>query len=98
MLLRCSITFLVFLWTGVSASAQTIAVNGELPPIAVTVGAATSVAISVSDGPGNATDWIGLYPVGAADSAYLSWSYLSGTEHAARFWSRRPPHSRPMHR
>ena len=56
-----------------------MAVNGQTPPNAVTVGAATSVALAISDGPGNTTDWIALYPVGAADGGYLTWSYLSGT-------------------
>jgi hypothetical protein len=72
------LTIFVILWTA-SAHAQTITVNGAAPPNGVTVGAATSVSIAVSDGPGNATDWIALFPVGAADSAYLHWSYLSGT-------------------
>jgi hypothetical protein len=72
------LTSFVILWA-VSAHAQTIAVNGAAPPNGVTVGAATSVSIAVSDGPGNATDWIALFPVGAADRAYLNWSYLSGT-------------------
>lgn len=63
----------------ISAAAQTVAVNGQAPPDALTVGAATSVAISVSSGPGNTTDWIALYPIGAPDSAFLNWTYLNGT-------------------
>lgn len=62
-----------------AATAQTITVNGEAPPSDVTVGAATSIALGVFGGPGSPTDWIALYPTGAPDSGYLSWSYLKGT-------------------
>lgn len=74
-----SLSLGLILLTAVAAGAQTISVNGETPPNAVTVGAATGVAIAVADGPGNTTDWIALYPVGAPNNRYLSWSYLSGT-------------------
>ena len=77
--MHCFLTLVVFLSTALSVGAQTVAVNGQAPPNGVTVAAATSVAIAISNGPGNTTDWIALYPIGAADSGYLSWSYLSGT-------------------
>jgi hypothetical protein len=35
--------------------------------------------VGVAGGPGNSTDWIALFAVGAPDSGYLSWSYLNGT-------------------
>lgn len=76
---RALIPFVALLLTAVPVAAQTVSVNGQIPPNAVTIAAATGVEISVSGGPGNTTDWIALYAVGAADSAYLSWSYLSGT-------------------
>ncbi len=76
---RSLLTLFVSLSTAISAAAQTIAVNGQLPPAGVAAGAATNVEIAIANGPGNATDWVALYPVGAADNAYLSWSYLSGT-------------------
>ena len=59
--------------------AQQIAVNGVSAPSAVSVSAGVVVRVDVTDGPGNATDWIGLYPVGAADTNYVDWQYLSGT-------------------
>lgn len=75
---RVLISLVVFVLTAVPVSAQSIAVNGAVPPNAVSVGAAQGVAIAVTDGPGNATDWIALFPAGAPNNAYLAWSYLNG--------------------
>jgi len=61
------------------AAAQTLSVNGEVPPAPITVRAGSVVSVAVSGGPGNPTDWIGLYPAGAADGSYADWWYLSGT-------------------
>ena len=33
----------------------------------------------MSDGPGNATDWIGVFHTGDSDTTYLDWRYLNGT-------------------
>jgi hypothetical protein len=38
--------------------------------------------VAVSEGPANATDWIGLYAAGAADTSYLVWYYLNGATSA----------------
>ena len=35
--------------------------------------------MTINSGPGSSTDWIALYPIGAADAAYLDWKYLSGS-------------------
>ena len=51
-------------------------VNGSHLPI--TVARRSTVAVQVDNGPGNPTDWIGLYRVGAADTAYLAKLYLNG--------------------
>jgi hypothetical protein len=62
------------------ASAQPqLAVNGTLAPSPVAVQAGSVATITVSSGPGNTTDWIALYPIGAADAAYLDWKYLNGS-------------------
>src|SRR5690348_14968797 len=37
-------------------------------------------SIHIAGGPGNNRDWVGLFPVGAANSAYLSWVYLTGSQ------------------
>ena len=42
-----------------------------------TVGAAATITAFVADGPGNAGDWVALYPVGS--SSYVDWKYLNGT-------------------
>jgi hypothetical protein len=55
-----------------------VAVNGALPPAATTVTVGSIAAVSVSGGPGNTTDWVGLYAVGSPDSAYFDWRYLNG--------------------
>lgn len=43
-----------------------------------TVVAGGSVQFTVSGGPGNATDWVSLSPVSAADNGYTKWIYLNG--------------------
>ncbi len=59
------------------------------PPVTVTTGGASlnvspsnvppggEVMVTVAGGPGNVTDWVGLYAVGTLDNAYLDWKYLS---------------------
>jgi hypothetical protein len=59
-LTQSRLRLLVLLSAAISASAQTVDVNGQTPPNAVTSGAGSSVEISVSEGPGNRTDWIAL--------------------------------------
>lgn len=62
-----------------SVSAQTtIAVNGTQPPDVVSTQAGTVATVVVTNGPGNTTDWIALFPAGA-DTAYLDWKYLNGS-------------------
>jgi hypothetical protein len=41
-----------------------------------------TVTASVLNGPGNTTDWIGLYQVDATDSNYVDWKYLNGSQTA----------------
>jgi hypothetical protein len=57
--------------------APMITVNGSANPV-VTEGA--MLAISVSNGPGNRTDWVGLAAAGAPDTAVIAWTYLSGSQ------------------
>jgi hypothetical protein len=64
--------------TGTAWSQPRLAVNGVDSPAGVSVAAGSVVSVVVSDGPANTTDWIGFYPVGAADTAYLVWYYLNG--------------------
>src|SRR5258708_38635100 len=70
----------VLLVSAAAAFAQLqVAVNGIAPPNAVSVPAGTAVSVAISYGPGNTTDWIGLYATGAGNGAYLDWKYLSGS-------------------
>ena len=59
-----------------------LAVNGVDAPANVSVAAGSVASVVVSEGPANTTDWIGFYPVGAADTAYLVWYYLNGATSA----------------
>jgi hypothetical protein len=43
-----------------------------------------SVVVYVSDMPGGVNDWIGLYRIGAAHSAWSSWQRMNGTKTAPR--------------
>src|SRR5207248_5950506 len=36
----------------------------------------------VTNGPGNAHDWIAVFPSGAADTGYVDWKYLNNTRTA----------------
>jgi hypothetical protein len=68
----------VLLATGV-ASAQQLAINGTTPPSRLAITAGSAVTVVGSNGPGNATDWIGLYAAGASDTSPMDWRYLNGT-------------------
>ena len=63
----------------VAASPSQLVVNGVEPPNPVTVPAGSVAVVTVSSGPGNATDWVALYPAGAATSEYIDWRYLNDT-------------------
>lgn len=63
----------------VASSPAALAVNGVSAPGAVSVTAGSDAVVSVSAGPANATDWVGLYVQGSGDGAYVDWRYLSGT-------------------
>jgi hypothetical protein len=51
-------------------------VNGTNNPV-VAEGAA--LAVNVANGPGNATDWVGLAAAGTPDTSVMVWAYLNGT-------------------
>lgn len=60
--------------------------GSALPPNPSVVASPSSAIVgdvltaTVTNGPGNLTDWVGLYEVTAADTAYISWQYLNGTQ------------------
>jgi hypothetical protein len=49
--------------------------------------------VSIADGPGNATDWVGLY---AQDGSFSDWRYLNGSYTAPSTSSSRTSFSFPM--
>lgn len=51
------------------------------PQVSVTVtqvAPGALVSITVANGPGNRTDWLGVYAVGASAYSYQAWAYLNG--------------------
>jgi len=62
------------------ATSPPVTVSGAQPVVAVnptTVGPAQTVVVTVSGGPGNRGDWVGLYASGG--TSYLDWKYLSNS-------------------
>src|SRR5438093_63235 len=74
--------------TTLLATSATITVQGSTPPppsvtvTPTTVMVGAMVNVTVANGPGGATDWLGLVPVGAADWEYISVLYLNGSKTA----------------
>ena len=62
----------------VSAPTAQLLVEDVASPTPVIVPPGTAVTVKVSGGPGNQSDWVGLYRVGDADGSFLSWQYLNG--------------------
>jgi len=77
--IRVSLAALAVLVSTGVVSAQQLAINGTTPPATLTIAAGSAATIVVSNGPGNATDWIGLYAAGSSDTSLVDWRYLSGT-------------------
>ena|SRR5579872_1263251 len=77
--LRAAVVAMLISVFGGVAQAQQLAVNGMAPPTSLSVAAGSVVTLTISDGPGNTTDWVGLYAADAADANYLDWRYLSGS-------------------
>src|SRR5437899_7028236 len=73
---------LLLFCAGRAYAVATITVNGVAAPNTVTVGTGNTVAVAVSGGPGNATDWIAMYASGAPNGAFLDWFYLNGSKTA----------------
>jgi len=66
------------------ASSRTLLAQ-TIPTVTVTpltIGVGGAVTVTVANGPGNTTDWVGLYTASAPDTMMLDWKYLSGTRTA----------------
>jgi hypothetical protein len=72
------------------ATSPTVAVQAAPPPT-LTVNTQTAVpgaavTVTLTNGQGGSTDWLALAAVGAADSAYLKWTYV-GSGITTRTWT-----------
>src|SRR5206468_2219127 len=47
-----------------------------------TVNGGATVVVTVSNGPGNRADWVGVFPQGAPNTGYIDWQYLNGAKSA----------------
>ena len=65
-----------FTWTMTAASSSSV----TLSPDPAGVGA--TLTATVSNGPANATDWLGLFPDTADDHSFVAWCYLNGSKTA----------------
>jgi hypothetical protein len=70
---------------GLLGQSQPVTVSTPAPritPAATTVVHGTSVNVTFANGPAGPTDWVALYPLGAAQSAMVDWKYLNGLQAA----------------
>jgi hypothetical protein len=59
--------------------APTITVNGSANAV---VSGGSALTVTVVNGPGTTTDWLALAVAGSADTSYVTWAYLNGTQTA----------------
>jgi hypothetical protein len=73
--------YVIKFWAGPAllATSATITVgsNATVAVTPTTIGPLGTISATVGGGPGNATDWVAVYPTGS--STYLDWKYLNGT-------------------
>jgi hypothetical protein len=65
------------------ATSNTITVSSTGSSITLTPdpsAAGSTLTVGITGGPGNPTDWIGLYQQGTGDTAFIDWCYLDGTK------------------
>lgn len=61
-------------------AASTALSQPTLTPSSVSVPPETAITLAVAQGPGNPTDWVGLFQVGAKSQYPIAWSYLNGAQ------------------
>jgi hypothetical protein len=79
--IRCLLLALIFTFV-IFGAVQSAQAQPAITASPASVSAGGTETVTVSGGPANTTDWVGLFPVGAANTAYVSWQYLSGTQSA----------------
>jgi hypothetical protein len=50
----------------------------SITPSATSVATGSNVTVTIANGPGNAMDWVGLYPVGGTAAQRISYQFLNG--------------------
>jgi len=68
-----------------SSTTSTTLISGGNPTVTVnplTAAAGQSITVTIANGPGNKTDWVGLAFYGSATNSYIpgQWQYLNGTK------------------
>jgi hypothetical protein len=60
----------------------------SVEPGATSYTTADTVVVAVSNGPGNAKDWVGIYAPGSPDTTVVQWKYVGGGAeyHAFLHW------------
>ena len=56
--------------------------SGTVTPSKTTFDVEEDVVVNFANGPGNATDWIGIYNLGAPDFSFIDRLYVNGTQSA----------------
>jgi hypothetical protein len=73
--------YVIKFWAGpallATSATITVASSSTVTVSPTTIGPLGSISATVGNGPGNATDWVALYPAGS--STYTDWKYLNGT-------------------
>src|ERR671937_3196503 len=64
------------------ASTELFAQTATVTVTPLTIGIGGAVTVTIANGPGNTTDWVGVYAASAPDTMMLDWQYLSGTRTA----------------
>ncbi|HJU43444.1 MAG TPA: S8 family serine peptidase [Vicinamibacterales bacterium] len=62
------------------ATSVTITVTVSITVASTTVAPGAQIAFTVSGGPANRNDWVGLYNASAPDNTFVQWMYLSGSK------------------
>jgi hypothetical protein len=75
-----------------SALSVTITGGATLTVSATTIASTGSVTVTLMNGPGGSTDWLGLAAVGAPNTSFVSWTYV-GAGVTTRSWT--PPTPAP---
>ena len=81
----CNVRFMLNGGSTVLAASETFdlpSVPLEMNVLTPSMSPQAPIDLAVLNAPGNASDWVGLYTVGAGDASWHQWMYLNGSTHA----------------